>query len=240
MALSWSMDHIGPICRTVEDCALVFNAIEGTDPLDETLYDVPFSYDPTIDYSKIRIGYLKSDFDSVKEGKEFNDSVFAEMRALGATLIPIELPKYPINDIAITLTAEAAAAFDDLTRSGKEDMLARQDNTGWPNIFRTARFIPAVEYIQANRIRYMVVQDEEKLFDKVDVYLAPSLEGDNLLVTNLTGNPCVVLPTGFTDKGLPVSITFIGNLFDEGRLLSVAKKYQDATTHHLKHPLLFR
>ena len=121
MALSWTMDKIGSICRTVEDCALVFNAIYGPDGKDQTVYDVPFNYTPDVKLNKLRIGYLKSDFDSVKEGKAFNDSALSVLKRLGATLIPIELPKYPMNDLSIILTAEAGAAFDDLTRGGKDD-----------------------------------------------------------------------------------------------------------------------
>ncbi|MBI3365593.1 MAG: amidase [Ignavibacteriae bacterium] len=238
MALSWSMDKIGPICRTVEDCALVFNAIYGPDGLDQTLYDVPFNYNPNIEVGNLRIGYVKSAFDSVKENRANNDSVFAVLRSLGAKLIPIELPKYPTNDLSIILSAEAAAAFDDLTRSGKDDLLVRQIKDAWPNVFRTSRLIPAVEYIQANRIRYLVIQDMQRLMDTIDVYVVPPFEGDNLLLTNLTGHPCVVLPNGFSKEGTPTSITFMGRLFDEATLLAVSKKYQDATTYHLKHPKL--
>ncbi len=238
MALSWSMDHIGPICRTVEDCAIVFNAIYGPDGHDQTLYDFPFNYDPHIKLSDLRIGYLRNDFDSVKQNRANNDATFETLRSLGVKLIPIELPKYPMSDIAIILSAEAGAAFDDLTRNGKDDMLVRQIKDAWPNVFRCSRFIPAVEYIQANRIRYLVIQDMQKMLNDVDVYLAPPFEGDNLLLTNLTGHPCVVLPNGFSKEGTPTSITFMGKLFDEATLLAVAKAYQDATDFHLKHPKL--
>jgi Asp-tRNA(Asn)/Glu-tRNA(Gln) amidotransferase A subunit family amidase len=238
MALSWSMDKIGPICRTVEDCAIVFDAIFGPDGEDETLYDVPFNYTPTVKLSGLRIGYLKNDFDSVKENKSCNDSTLSVLQRLGANLIPIELPKYPVNDLAIILTAEAGAAFDDLTRSGREDLLVRQIKDAWPNVFRASRFIPAVEYIQANRIRSLLIQDMQKLMETIDVYVAPSFEGNNLLLTNLTGHPCVVLPNGFSENGVPVSVCFIGKLFGEANLLAVAKQYQDATVFHRKHPAL--
>ena len=238
MALSWSMDHIGPICRTVEDCAIVFNVIQGPDGHDQTLYDVPFNYTPYVRLSDLRIGYLKNDFDSVKQNKGNNEAAFEVLRSLGATLIPIELPKYPMNDISIILSAEAGAAFDELTRNGNDDLLVRQIKDAWPNVFRCARFIPAVEYIQANRIRYLVIQDMQRLMNTIDVYLAPPFEGDNLLLTNLTGHPCVVLPNGFSKEGEPTSITFIGKLFDEATLLAVAKAYQDASDFHLKHPAL--
>ena len=238
MALAWSMDKIGPICRTVEDCALVFNAIYGPDGKDQTLYDLPFNYNPKISFSGLRIGYLKNDFDSVKTNRENNDSSFAVLRRLGAKLIPVTLPALPISDLSIILTAEAGAAFDDLTRSGKDSLLVRQAKYAWPNVFRTARFIPAVEYIQANRVRYLAIQEMAKLMNEVDVIVAPPFDGDNSLLTNLTGNPCVVVPNGFSKEGTPTSITFLGKLFDEATLLAVAKRYQDATDFHLKHPKL--
>lgn len=238
MALSWSMDKIGPICRTVEDCATVFNAIYGPDGEDQTLYDVPFNYSPKIDLRKLKVGYLKTDFDSAKTNKEQSDATLVKLRAMGVKLVPIELPKLPISHLNIILGAEAAAAFDELTRTGKDDMLVRQIKNAWPNVFRANRFIPAVEYIQANRVRYLLIQEMAKLMKRVDLYVAPSVEGDNSLLTNLSGHPCVVVPNGFTKENTPTSITFIGRLFDEGKLLAFAKKYQDATDFHLKHPKL--
>jgi len=238
MALSWSMDKIGPICRSVEDCAIVFNAIHGPDGKDQTLYDAPFNYDPKVDWKKLRIGYLKTEFDSVRFNKPISDSVLTVLRSLGAKLIPIELPKQSLEGLGIILDAEAAAAFDELTRSGKDDLMVRQNKGAWPNSFRSSRFIPAVEYIEANRIRYLVIQEMQKLMKDIDVYVAPSFGGSNLLLTNLTGHPCVVVPDGFTKEGTPTSISFIGQLFGEAKLLSVAKAYQDATNFHLKHPKL--
>jgi len=241
MALSWSMDKLGPISKTVEDCALVFNAIYGPDGIDPTLYDVPFVYEPEkVDIKKIRIGVVTADFDSVKEGKAFNDSAFAVLRRMGATLIPIELPKLPIEEISFILDAECSASFDELTRSGKDSLLVLQGKGNWPNIFRAARFISATEYVQANRMRTMLIQELDKIIreNNLDLYVAPSLVGDNLLLTNLTGHPSVTLPNGFNEKGLPVSFTFTGRLFDEGTLLAIAKKYQDATGFHLRHPKL--
>lgn len=238
MALAWSMDKIGPICRTVEDCALVFNAIYGPDSTDQTLYDVPFNYNPKINLGSLKIGYLKADFDSVKTNGANNDTSFAVLRRLGATLVPVSLPKLPISDLSIILSAEAGAAFDELTRGGKEDLLVRQIKDAWPNVFRASRFIPAVEYIQANRVRYLAIQEMATLMNHVDVIVAPPFEGDNSLLTNLTGHPCVVVPNGFSKEGTPTSITFLGKLFDEATLLAVAKKYQDATEFHLRHPRL--
>ena len=238
MALSWSMDKVGPLCRTVEDCAIVFNAIHGPDGIDPSVYDAPFNYDPKVNLSKLKIGYLKMEFDSARINKASNDSVLVVLQNLGAKLNPIELPKYPINEIGFVLSVEAAAAFDELTRSGKDDQMVSQRRFSWPTTFRTARLIPAVEYVQANRVRQLVIQEMQKLMKDIDVYVTPSFGGTNLALTNLTGHPCVVLPNGFTKEGTPTSITFQGKLFGEAILLAVAKAYQDATDHHLKHPKL--
>ncbi|MHB1687624.1 MAG: amidase [Ignavibacteriaceae bacterium] len=242
MALSWSMDKIGPICRNVEDCAIVFKAIYGPDGIDQTLYNYPFNYTPKINLKGMRIGYLVDDFNHKYAFKSNDSLTIVEMKKLGAKLIPIKLPNLPVNDISFILDAEAGAAFDVLTRSGNDALLARQGKDNWPNIFRASHFIPAVEYVNANRVRYLLIQDMEKMFDenKIDLYLAPSDEGDNSLVTNLTGHPLVVVPNGFINNNHPTSITFIGRLFDEGKILEVAKTYQDATGYQLKHPPMFR
>jgi Asp-tRNA(Asn)/Glu-tRNA(Gln) amidotransferase A subunit family amidase len=238
MALSWSMDKIGPICRSAEDCAIVLNAIYGPDGCDQTVRDYPFYYDSNIKLRDLKIGYLKTEFDSIKENKNIYDESLSTLRSLGAELIPISLPNYPVNELSFILNAEAVAAFDELTRTEKDSLLVRQIKDAWPNVFRAARFIPAVEYIQANRHRYILIQEMEELFNKVDCYVAPPFEGNNLLLTNLTGHPCVVVPNGFTKKGLPTSITFTGRLFDEGTPLVVAKLFQESTEYHLKHPKL--
>ena len=239
MALSWSMDKLGPICRTVEDCAIVFNAIYGKDGKDLTVMDAPFQFDGTKkDLKGIKIGYLKTDFEG-KYGNKTTDSLtLLTMKKLGAELIPMELPSLPSNDLSFLLTVEGAAAFDDITRSGKDDLMVRQIKNAWPTAFRAARFVPAVEYIQANRHRSLLIQDFHKKLGDIDVYLSPALSGRNLTMTNLTGHPCVVLPNGFRKEGRPVSITFMGKLFGEGKLLQVAKIYQEATDFHLKHPKL--
>jgi len=238
MALSWSMDKIGLLCRNAEDLAIVFDVIRGTDGKDQTLYDVPFNYNSKVDFKKLKIGYLKNDF-LKKYSFHQNDSlVLKKLEELGAQLIPIELPDVAVNDIQIILTAEAGAAFGELTRSNNDDLLARQFKGAWPNIFRASRFIPAVEYINANRIRYMLIQKMQEMMEKVDLYISPSWGGNNLLLTNLTGNPSVVVPTGFTKKGTLTSITFMGRLFDEGKIIAVAKSFQDATDYHKKHPKL--
>jgi Asp-tRNA(Asn)/Glu-tRNA(Gln) amidotransferase A subunit family amidase len=236
MALSWSMDKIGPICRNAEDLAIVFNEIYGQDSIDQTLYDVPFNYSNDVDLSKLKIGYLKSDFDKEYDFHKNDSLTLKKLRELGAELIPVELPKIDVTSLSFILSAEAAAAFDELTRTNQDKKLVRQIKNAWPNVFRSARFIPAVEYINANRIRSLLIGKMQDLMERVDVYLAPSWEGDNLLLTNLTGHPCIVLPNGFSEEGTPTSINFMGKLFDEGTLIAVAKAYQDATDHHLKHP----
>lgn len=238
MALSWSMDKIGPICRTVEDCALVFNAIYGPDSLDLTVVDLPFNWDATFPLKDIRIGCFKSAFDKDYKTKKNDQASLQTLRSFGVELVPLELPDLPVEAISFILNVEAAAAFDELTRSGKDDLLVRQGKQAWPNVFRQARFVPAVEYIQANRLRTLIIQEMAKRMEGIDVYVAPSSGGNNLLLTNLTGHPAVVVPNGFDDKGSPTSISFIGNLFEEVKALRLAKAYQDATGFHLKHPKL--
>ena len=239
MALSWSMDKLGPICRTVEDCAIVFNQIYGKDGKDLTVIDAPFVFDGTKkDLKGIRIGYLKSDFEGKYANKTQDSLTLLMMKKLGADLIPLELPNLPSNDISFLLSVESAAAFDDITRSNKDDLMVRQIKNAWGNVFRAARFVPAVEYIQANRHRTLLIQDFHTKLKDLDVYLSPAFASKNLTMTNLTGHPCVVLPNGFRKEGRPTSITFMGKLFGEGKLLQVAKIYQDATDFHLKHPKL--
>ncbi|MHB8931265.1 MAG: amidase, partial [Melioribacteraceae bacterium] len=238
MALSWTMDKVGPICRNAEDLAIVFNAIYGPDGKDQTIYNAAFNYQPKIDFKKLKIGYLKKVFDR-KYPFHKNDSLaIKKLEELGATLIPIALPDIQTNDLRIILTAESAAAFDELTRSNRDDLLEQQTKRAWPNTFRSARFIPAVEYINANRIRYMLIQEMAKLMENVDLYISPSWVGNNLLLTNLSGHPLVVVPNGFSENGTPTSFTFVGRLFDEGKLIAAAKAYQDATDFHRKHPKL--
>jgi Asp-tRNA(Asn)/Glu-tRNA(Gln) amidotransferase A subunit family amidase len=240
MALSWSMDKIGPIARNAEDLAIIFAAIYGEDGIDQTLYNAPFNYSKEINLKNLRVGYLKNDFDSSYDFHKNDSLTLLKLLSMGIELVPVELPDIPVDDLSFILSAEAAAVFDELTRSNRDDLLIRQIKNAWPNEFRSSRFIPAVEYINANRFRYLLIQEMEKLMDDIDLYIAPSWQGDNLLLTNLTGHPCVVLPNGFTDEGTPTSITFIGRLFDEGKLIAFAKAYQDETDFHKKHPSAFR
>lgn len=237
MALSWSMDKIGPICRTVEDCAIVFDAIRGPDGRDPTVVDVPFYWNPDIDVSKLRVGYVKSAFDEERDTKAHDDETLKVLGYLGIDLIPIELPDYPVSDLTFLLGAEAAAAFDELTRSDRDDLLVRQEENAWPNSFRAARFVPAVEYIQANRVRTLLIREMAMLMKEIDVYLTTRSDRGNLTLTNLTGHPTVVVPNGFSLEEKPVSsITFTGRLYGEAEALAVAKAYQDATEFHLRHP----
>lgn len=239
MALSWSMDKIGPICRTVEDCAVVFEVIRGKDGIDQTLVNVPFNYQPELQLEKIKFGFLENEFAEDTMNFENNRATLEKLSELGVNLILISLPDIPVDALSFILSVEAAAAFDDLTRSGRDSLLVRQIKNAWPNVFRASRFIPAVEYIQANRVRYQLIQQMAELMNQVDVYIAPSF-GTNLLLTNLTGHPCVVLPNGFNEKGLPTTISFIGQLYDEARLLAIARIYQINTDFHLQYPPAFR
>ena len=241
MALSWSMDKIGPIARTVEDCGLVFNAIYGPDGHDPTVVAAPFRYAPVSSLKGMRIGYVKNAFDSNYPNRANDSLTLGILRKLGAELVPFELPaSVSANRISFILGVEAAASFDELTRSGRDDQMVRQIKNAWPNEFRSSRFVPAVEYIQANRARTRLINDMAAGLKKarLDVYVSPTYAGGNLTLTNLTGHPCVVLPNGFTRQNLPTSITFMGQLFEEGKMLAVAKAYQDATNWHRKHPSL--
>jgi len=237
MALSWSMDKIGPLCRSAEDCALVFNAIYGPDGKDRTILEHPFLWEPALDIRTLRIGYLKEAFESKYRNQENDQAVLATFEKLGVELIPIQLPDLPVRAMGFILSAEAAAAFDELTRSNRDDLLVRQGRGAWPDSFRRSRMVPAVEYIQANRLRTLLMERMEELMQDIDVYLVPtSARTSNLSITNLTGHPTVVLPQGFNPKGSPTSIQFVGKLMGEAAVLRVAQAYQEATDFHLRHP----
>ena len=243
MALSWTMDKLGPLCRSAEDCALVLNAIGGADGKDPTARDVAFDWDVDSSLGNLRIGYLRSAFDADRddeEAKAFDLRSLETVRGLGVDLIPLELPEdMPLGAMRIILSAEAAAAFDDLTRSGQDDLLVRQTRGSWPTSFRQARFIPAVEYIQANRVRTMVMGAFEAAMEGIDVLVTPSFGGNILLLTNLTGHPQVVIPNGYRQNGTPGSISFVGSLFGDAAALRVAKAFQDATDFNKQRPPLF-
>jgi Asp-tRNA(Asn)/Glu-tRNA(Gln) amidotransferase A subunit family amidase len=273
MALSWTMDKIGPICRAVEDCALVLSAIYGQDGHDLSVQPTAFNWNANFDWKTLRVGYIKSAFDVAplpanatdvqKRNFErrtydakYGTTALDELRNMGVKLIPVEIPEFPFAAIVPVLEAEGAAAFDDLTRSGRDKLLTGQLPFDWPNQFRVARFYSAVDYIQAMRARTLAIAAMEKLFAQVDVIVTPS-QGIQLQATNLTGHPAVILPNGIrgdgapkseTDEegalanaggpGTPVSLTFLGALYSDARLAAFAKAYQDATSFQLLHPKL--
>ena len=241
MALSWTMDKIGPICRTIQGSAMVFDAIRGPDQVDLTVRDLPFSYNAQKDVSQLKVGYLKELFNKDYHSRH-NDSVALEkIRNLGVDLEPVAMPdSIPVSPQLIILEAEAATAFDKLTRTGRDSLLVAQHKNAWPNIFRKSRFVPAVEYIKANRLRKILSDQVNRLFQDYDVIVAPSFGGNQLLATNLTGHPCAVVPNGFDDEGHPTSISFLGNLYEEGKILELATAYQKATEHEDKNPEFFK
>ncbi len=227
MALCWSMDKIGPICRSAEDCAVVFNAIYGPDNKDFSVIDAPFNWDPDLDLASLRVGYSRAFHDkSPRNEREriaiqsYRDAVRA-LRSLGAGIRAVEIPKFDSSPLNFILSTEAAAAFDAFTRSNRDDLLK---DSRWPRIFRLHRFVPAVEYIQANRARTLLMKEVDGLFDEMDVFV-----GGDLALTNLTGHPEVVIPNGLREDGTPYGISFTGGLFREAELLALAHQYQSAT-----------
>lgn len=238
MGLSWTMDKIGPICRGIEDCALVLKALYGPDGHDLTVEDVPFEWDPARPVLKMRIGYVKAEFEQGDEArKKMYQEALDALRSAGARLEPMELPSFQAQSLRIILNAEAAAAFDDITRDGRVNQLSGQSPADWPNSFRTARFIPAVEYIRAQRARTLLMREMDRLMTKWDVFVTPAPGSASLLISNLTGHPAAVLPCGFINN-LPQAIMFTGNLYDEAAPLRVALAFEQATKWHTMHPKL--
>jgi Asp-tRNA(Asn)/Glu-tRNA(Gln) amidotransferase A subunit family amidase len=271
MALSWTMDKIGPMCRSVEDCALVFNAIYGPDGRDDTVVDAPFAWNPDVSLAKLKIGYIASEFERAQpqrgrggdagRGRGRGDEpgrgrgglspeeqerraeervkllkeALEVYRKAGATLEPIELPGTSLaNTIGFILATEGAAAFDDLTRS--KDILDPSLNT-WPNTFRTHRFVPAVEYIRAQRARTLLMRQMDELMSKYDVFLTSTGGGSGLGLTNLTGHPAVAVRAGFVANA-PVMLMVTGRLYDEATTLRVALAHERATKWHEVNPTL--
>jgi Asp-tRNA(Asn)/Glu-tRNA(Gln) amidotransferase A subunit family amidase len=241
MGLSWTMDKIGPICRSVEDCAAVLSVIYGPDSRDLTVRDEPFHWTAAFaqkPLAQMRIGYIAQEFDRGEgEQKAMYQAALETLRAAGAKLETFELPKFSTQSLRIILNAEAAAAFDDITRNGEVNKLSGQAPNDWPNSFRTSRFIPAVEYIRAQRARTLLMRQMDELMAKWDVFVTPAPGSSSLLVTNLTGHPCVVMPCGFL-KGQPQAIMFSSGLYDEASALRVALAYEQATEWHKRHPQL--
>jgi Asp-tRNA(Asn)/Glu-tRNA(Gln) amidotransferase A subunit family amidase len=239
MALSWTMDKIGPMCRRVEDCALALNAIYGSDGRDETVVDAPFVWNPRTPLASLRIGYVASEFEenlaNPSASRRLLQDALDVLRGRGAKLEPMELPDFPTDAINFILSAEAAAAFDDLTRSKGIDELTEQGTAAWPNTFRTSRFIPAVEYIRAQRARTLLGRKMDALMSRYDVFLSPARGSASLPITNLTGHPALCLTAGFAD-GLPQALMITGRLYDEATVLGVARAYERATTWHTRHP----
>lgn len=230
MALSWSMDKIGPICRSALDAAIVLAVIQGKDEFDPFSIAAPYNFSARTDLKKLKIGYFKALFEATYPGKANDAKALEVIRSLGVELVAVDVPMdVPVVPLRLMLTAEAAASFDELTRSNRDDALTDQRKQAWPNIFRAARFIPAVEYINASRHRYQLIQTYHTRLKDYDVILSPSFGGTQLLTTNLTGHPCVVIPNGFDDKGAPTSISFLGKLFGEGAPALLAHAYQQAT-----------
>ncbi|HEX4588478.1 MAG TPA: amidase family protein, partial [Gemmataceae bacterium] len=231
MTLSWSMDKLGPIARSVEDCALIFAAIHGADGQDPAAVDRPFAWPPTRDLRALRVGYV--------EGRRPVDerNELKVLRDLGMQLVPIQLPNnVPIGPVRLILSVEAAASFDDITRQGVSEGLG-----AWPETFREKRFVSAVDYLRANRVRMLLMRAMEEVMRTIDLYVGGG--GQELLITNLTGHPTVVLPFGTrkTQDGAesPTAITFTGRLYGETELLAVAHAFQQATGQHLKRPTAY-
>jgi Asp-tRNA(Asn)/Glu-tRNA(Gln) amidotransferase A subunit family amidase len=252
---------------------LVLSAIYGQDGHDLSVQPAAFNWDANFNWKTLRVGYIKSAFETptlpagASEGQKRNferriyDAKYAttaldELRNMGVKLIPVEIPDFPFGAIVPVLEAEGAAAFDDLTRSGRDKLLTGQLPFDWPNQFRIARFYSAVDYIQAMRARTLAIAAMEKLFAQVDVIVTPS-QGNQLQATNLTGHPAVIVPNGIRGdgapksendedgalanaggSGTPVSLTFLGALYSDARLAAFAKAYQDATSFQLQHPKL--
>src|SRR5438876_2747077 len=248
MGLSWTVDKIGPICRGVEDCAAALNAIYGPDQRDLTVGDAPFNWSADVPLSSLRIGYLKTEFEATpppnatdQQRQQFEQrnamykEALAALEKAGVKMTPIELPKFPTQNIRYILTAEAATAFDDITRDGRVNQLSGQDAGDWPNSFRTSRFIPAVEYLRAQRARTLLMREMDKFMSQWDVFVSPAPGSASLLITNLTGHPAVCVPCGFI-KNLPMSIMFTGGVYDEAAPLRVALAFERATKWHTMHP----
>lgn len=241
MTLSWSLDKAGPLCRSAEDAAVVFYYLHGTDGKDAAAVDMPFNYKDKIDLSKLKIGYAQNYFNT-RDTMGNENEVLNVFRKAGADLIPVNFPDsevYLFNMIGIVIGAESASAFDAFTRTGLDDQMKRQGKGEWPNYFRAARFIPAVEYINTNRHRYVLMQKVNEVIEKYDVIICPTWAGNQAAITNLTGHPAITFPTGMNKKGDPTGITLIGNLYDEATILEIAKIYQGATVWNRMHPRLF-
>ena len=245
MTLSWSLDKVGPICRSAEDAAVVFNYIHGTDGYDMSAVNKPFNYKSNTDIKKLKIAYAKNYFDKITDTSRSEWKVLDTYKKMGVELIPVNFPDsgvYNFNIMDIVISAECAAAFDEFTRNNIDDEMTQQGKFDWPNSFRVSRLMSAVEYINANRHRYLLMQKVNEVMNTIDVMICPTRgSGNQGAITNLTGHPVVCMPTGFDKRNnLPTSITLIGKLYDEATLLSAAKAYQDVTEWDDMHPPKFK
>lgn len=240
MSLSWSMDKVGPICRSAQDCAIVFDAIRGKDELDKTTYhaEAGFDYRADLDLTELKVAYLSKEIrEDTTMVKDHIMRALAVLDSLGIQRDSIALPSdYPFDAYDIILRAESGAMFDELVRSGRVDMMVQQSGRSRANSLRQSRFIPAVEYLQANRSRNLLIEEINELFKDYDVIISPTFGGKQLQITNLTGHPVITIPTGFDEKGHPTSMTFVGNLYHEGVITSLAHLFQKATDFHLQKP----
>lgn len=233
MAVSWTMDKIGPICRNAEDCALVFAAIQGADPADASSVDMPFRYDSKVDLGKLRIGFTVGQNDDPKDPGLIEKSDYLKLLAsMGAKLAPVRFQPVP-DGLNVVLSVESAAAFEEFTRSERIELLK---NSAWPNTYRSNRFVPAVEYLQAMRARTLLMRRFELELGDLDVVVANGTGGNLLFITNLTGHPQVLVPFGTDDQGRNRSISLVGRLYDEATILAVANKIQQAKGFHLLRP----
>ena len=243
MALSYSLDKVGPICRSAEDAAIVFNYIHGTDGNDLSAVNRPFNYKTTVDIKKLKIGYARNYFAEIKDTSRNEWKVLQTFKQLGAALIPVDFPDsavYNFNIMRAVLSSESAAQFDDFTRNNVDDEMTRQTKNDWPNEFRSRRLTSAVEYINAQRHRYLLMQKVNEVVNQFDVIISPNWTGNQSAITNLTGHPVICFPTGFSKNNLPTGISLIGKLYDEATIIAVAKIYQDATEWNKMHPEMFK
>ena len=238
MSLSWSMDKIGPMGRTAQDCAIIYDAIRGLDQQDPMSTEAPFTYVNGMDFKSLKVGYFKNLFDEDTTDTGDNNRIMLEaIRKMGIELIEAEMPKsLSRKAYDVILRAEAGAFFDELVLTGGDKFMVQQESFSRANSLRQSRFIPAVEYIQANRHRRLLIEDFHQVISQYDVILTPTFGGSQLGVTNLTGHPVLAIPSGFDETNHPTSISILGNLFDEEKILLLGDAIQQQTDHHLKHP----
>ncbi|HEX3024340.1 MAG TPA: amidase [Chitinophagaceae bacterium] len=243
MALSYSLDKVGVLCRSAEDAAIVFNYIHGTDGKDQSAVNKPFNYKTSIDVKKLKIGYTKNYFDKITDTTRNEWKVLQTFKQLGVQLIAVDFPDsgfYNFNIMRAVLSSESAAQFDEFTRYNVDDEMTRQTKNDWPNEFRSRRLTSAVEYINAQRHRYLLMQKVNEVITKFDAVISPNWMGNQSAITNLTGHPVICIPSGFSKNNLPTSISIIGKLYDEATIIEVAKFYQDATMWDKMHPEMFK